>query len=495
MDQLKASIPECGNLDIGTSTQEQLDAFEFSEGLLPTPARQRAQYRVSDFGALPGMPTSEQVEAVLRGGHEVVADVPGHCLLIVGFDRLRRVYTAKNSWGEGYFIELSYDSTTWPILGGRFVIDVDALDAQPQKDAYWLGRWNMDHDGWRGELVIRRTTDYRRSQGESTKLGNYYRDGQRYDVNGATSQDGQALHFWIADTPGKVQPGAQQGQEFWAYVYSHDCMRAAGSTTWGRSRFGVSLSRNRLSGTPSPGFKAQDWIGDWAMNHDGWLGTLSIASVEPFAATYTTSWDGTSLPVTGGLAGGASHFLQIAIPFFPGNPQDFRLFGHTRENDVFSGLTLTGGRTYGVQGYRATVTPLPPPVLTGIRGEVRWSRSHFDATGLDLNRVSAELNVVANRVELVPQEPPFAPVERLVPLQSASLLSLHQEGEDFLVHYEAPNLSVGIPLRISVNVGAAFHGHGQHQVSQTGGPPTALLTHDTPWVDGVNFCITFFVLH
>jgi hypothetical protein len=354
MDQLKADTPACGNLVFETATQEELDALEFAEGMVPTPARQSASYRITDFGALPGNPTPDQVEAVLRGGHEVVADVPGHCLLLVGFDRNRRVYTVKNSWGEGHFIELSYDSTTWPILGGRFVIDVDAVDAPPQHDAKWVGRWQMDNDGWRGQLVIRRTTDYRGRQGDPTKLGDYYKDGQRYDVNGTTSQDGQALHFWVADTTVRVQPGAQQGQECWAYVFTWDPGNAAGSTRWNGSDYGVRLSRGALEGTPSQGFDLSAWAGSWAMNHDGWRGALDITSAQPFAATYTTA-DGNTLAVSGGPDAGQPHILRLAIPFDPNSPQQFQLFGHTWESDVFSGLTELGGQTYGVQGRRGPI--------------------------------------------------------------------------------------------------------------------------------------------
>ena len=65
----------------------------------------------------------------------------------------------------------------------------------------------MDHDGWRGEMVIRRVTDYRSSPGVLTKLGNYYRDGVRHAVNG-TVEDGRQLHFWIADGSERVAPGS-----------------------------------------------------------------------------------------------------------------------------------------------------------------------------------------------------------------------------------------------------------------------------------------------
>ncbi|MEV8096924.1 hypothetical protein [Kitasatospora sp. NPDC085879] len=350
MDALHTGTPASGSLDWG-STQEQLDAFEFAEGHVPTAARHAARYRVTGFAALPGSPTPAQVEAVIAGGHEVVADVPGHCLLLIGFDRTRRVYTAKNSWGEGRFIELSYDSADWRILGGRYITDVAAVDAAPQTEAFWTGRWQMDHDGWRGELVLRRTTDYRRPPGEPTKLGSYYRDGRRFDVNGATVQGGQGLHFWIADTTARVRPGAQRGQEFQAYVFSRDQRNAAGTTTLSGMPFGVSLSRSALPGTPTRGFTAADWIGRWATNHDGWHGTLAITSVAPFSARYAAP-DGRVLDVAGGPDAALPHVLRIGIPFDAGSPQQFQLFAHTWEKDVFSGLTQWGPWNFGAQGHR-----------------------------------------------------------------------------------------------------------------------------------------------
>ncbi len=369
MNAIKASTAS-GALQFGVSTQEELDAFEFDERHIPTPSRQVARYRVADFGALPGDPTPEQVEDVIRGGHEVVADVPDHCILIVGFDRPRRKFLVKNSWGEGHFIELDYDSPTWPIKGGRYVIDVDPPDSAPNHDAFWVGRWNHDHDGWRGQLVIRRTTDYRQNQGDPTKLGDYYRDGKRYAVNGLTMQDGQALHYWIADTTDKVQPGTPSGQEFWAYVFSNDCRKAAGDTTWNGTKFGVTLSRDDIGGAPSAGFGRGDWIGDWAMNHDGWTGTLSITSVDPFQAKYHADWDGRTIAVTGGIVGGGDFFAQLGLEFTAGQPQDFRLWGHTRENDRFSGITLWGGRAFGVQAHRTLMAKYAHPIDAKIKLEL-----------------------------------------------------------------------------------------------------------------------------
>jgi hypothetical protein len=287
---------------------------------------------------------------VIAGGHKVVADVPGHCWLIVGFDRNRRMYTIKNSWGEGQFIEVSYDDPHWPVLGGRYVIDVAVVDAPPQAEANWIGNWNVDHDGWRGQLVIRRTTDFRSNQGNPTKLGNYYRDGQRHDVNGVTVQGGQGLHFWIADGTQRIQPGSPSGQEFTGYFFSWDPANAAGRTTWNGIPFGVSLSRDVLPGTNTQGFVANDWIGTWAMNHDGWRGTLEIMAAQPLSAIYR-SGDGRTLNVTGSV-GDHPHLLNITVPFAPDNIQKFQLLAHTWEKSVFSGLTQWAGFDFGVQGHR-----------------------------------------------------------------------------------------------------------------------------------------------
>ncbi|MEV4556186.1 hypothetical protein AB0K51_04195 [Kitasatospora sp. NPDC049285] len=134
-------------------------------------------------------------------------------------------------------------------------------------------------------------------------------------------------------------------------MFSWDRTDAAGSTTWNGMPFGVSLSRSPLPGTPTQGFVADDWIGRWAMNHDGWNGTLEITSAAPFAAAYT-AFDGRTLPVAGGPDGALPHVLNITVPFAADNIQPFQLLAHTWEKDVFSGLTQWGGLNFGVQGRR-----------------------------------------------------------------------------------------------------------------------------------------------
>lgn len=344
MQALKAATPAAGTL----STQEEIDAFEYLEAHIPTAARRACRYRVKSFQALPGNPTPSDVMAVISAGYEVVADIPGHCFLIIGYDLARRQFIIKNSWNENAFITRGFDE---PILGGHYITDVHPPDAPPQKEAMWMGRWNMDHDGWRGTLVIRRWTDYRNGDGQPTKLGSYYRDGSRYDVNGVTTDGGQNMQMWIANTTTRVAPGSQSGHLHNAFVFSWEPTRAAGLHSSNGTDFGTQLRRSAVPAMPRMnGFDENEWIGEWAMSHDGWNGRLQIAGIRPLRGRYHAQ-NGAVHEVGGGLDG-HPHILNLTVTFAPGNVQRFRLAHHTWEKQLFSGTTTSAGHGYGVTGER-----------------------------------------------------------------------------------------------------------------------------------------------
>ncbi|PWU24516.1 MAG: hypothetical protein C5B48_05940 [Candidatus Rokuibacteriota bacterium] len=359
MKELLASLPAAGDLETEPLTQEQLDTFEFAEGHIPTSARVQARFQVKSFAVLPPMPATDQIESVLAAGHEVVVDIPNHCVLVVGYDRNQQRFTIKDS-AIPAFGTLDYNSTALPIKGGYYITEVHPPSTPPRRDAWWLGRWAMNHDGFRGELVIRRTTSfYKDPPGQPTKFGNYYRDGHHYDVAGELFEDGQGMRFWVADTTAKSEPGAKVGQPFVVYAFSGEPDNAAGTTTWSGMDFGVRLTRTDIPKTYTTSvFVPSDWIGTWLMNHDGHHGTLTIADVEPFSAEYTGS-DGSRFPVRGGLTQDRPHVLQILIPFDSAHPQPFHLFVFTHEKGTFAGTTTVGATTLGVHGRR------PSPAETG----------------------------------------------------------------------------------------------------------------------------------
>lgn len=383
LDAIRTALPGAGDLG-WTSTQEQLDLFEFDERNIPQEARHRAKYKVKSWGVI-GSLTTDRMEQVIANNSEIVLDVDawkwrynaatdalefdpnaagggGHTVLVVGYDRNQQIFLVKNSWNDGRLLRLTYDyvrrvSAQW--YTGHYITDVEDINMSPQMKAKWLGRWNMDHDGWRGQLVIRRFTNFHVAETSPTKVGNYYRDGRRYDVNGYFVDNGQGLVFFIADREGKVIPGTLfSGQRHEQYNYSWFPTMAAGKTHWNNIPFGSALNRSGIPHYPSNSFNRSEWIGNWAMNHDGWQGTLSITAITPFlwgmllvSGTYRTH-DGRVLTISGFVNTTHNHVMSINIPFSADNNQAFELHYHTWENRIFSGTTTWGGRKFGVFGVK-----------------------------------------------------------------------------------------------------------------------------------------------
>jgi hypothetical protein len=90
----------------------------------------------------------------------------------------------------------------------------------------FLGRWTMNHDGWKGTL-------YLRASGASGVVGDYVDgDGDSHAVTG--SLFGRELRFWI---------NFGGWQEFRSYIYSWDKGLMSGVTFWGGTDFGFSAAR------------------------------------------------------------------------------------------------------------------------------------------------------------------------------------------------------------------------------------------------------------
>ncbi|MEJ7744344.1 MAG: hypothetical protein WKF73_18480 [Nocardioidaceae bacterium] len=148
-------------------SQEDFDAIEFCEQHIPLIARVNCRYRATDWASLGGSPSVEQLENVLLQEHEVVCDVQqvkppngGHVLLLIGFDRNKRVFFAKNHWGENKFIEIAYENDpTWTIRSGWFIKDVGD-PTFVQNEACWLGTWYLTIDGNNHRLLLRRSEDF-----------------------------------------------------------------------------------------------------------------------------------------------------------------------------------------------------------------------------------------------------------------------------------------------------------------------------------------------
>lgn len=96
------------------------------EGFLPNPSRYAARSRVRSLQFLPSA-SRENVMAVLDSGHEVIADIPGHCFLIIGYDFDRHEWLVKNSWGSPG--PERWAMATTPLLGGTWITAVEPPNA------------------------------------------------------------------------------------------------------------------------------------------------------------------------------------------------------------------------------------------------------------------------------------------------------------------------------------------------------------------------------
>jgi C1A family cysteine protease len=116
-------LPVLGFAGVGAlASQEDYDAVEFCEQHIPLLARVNARYRATGWGSLGTNPSITALENTILADREVICDVShkpsngGHVLLLIGFDRNRQVFLAKNHWGAAPgqvvradgFIEIAY---------------------------------------------------------------------------------------------------------------------------------------------------------------------------------------------------------------------------------------------------------------------------------------------------------------------------------------------------------------------------------------------------
>jgi hypothetical protein len=387
MDALRRSIPEAGTLAwqdapaANLVTQAEVDAFEYSPKYIKPEARRQAIYGITSAVFLEAAQTqdTDQMEKYIASRHEIVLDIVtkwkwsgdnsmliydesaqggGHVVLAVGYDRKKGYFLIKNSWNDGALLKVSYEFIRKASSGGAIITGVRRPDSQPDRRAYWIGRWGMDHDGWRGTLIIRRLPD--RFSPDGTRLGSYYgADGSVHTVNGKVLEDGQGLELWIDFGKVETAPESRQGQPFETYVNSSEPRYAAGTTTWSGTPFGVFLVRDGSNfGKPAQGpFTEKKWIGSWNMNHHGETALLEIrnlvktvfaaGTVYQIQAVYTDK-SGKTWPIEGMMAAKTLHVADLKVTLAPGSVQPFKLIFHTRDEQLASGTTISDRTKFGV---------------------------------------------------------------------------------------------------------------------------------------------------
>ena len=347
LQALANAIPGTGGglANAAGGTREQADWFEFDLRNIPLMGRWFAQYRVKDFGVKQNFSTDD-IRNTLAAGFDVVVNVfdkinnGGHVLLIHGYDDAAQTFDIKNSQSLPGFTTMKYANDRQFTMRNSAMYWVTAVQpVETQWAAMWVGRWETDHDGWLGRLVIRRFVDVRKTDllpGPNSRisLGTWYaEDGHTLDVVGHFVDGGRGLMCNIGDQP------------FELYLHTRDPYRAAGRCFWNNTPFGVVLSRGTAVGAGS-GFDRSETIGLWDMVHDGWRGQLRIgvdaSYVQAADAVQRRTWID---------PGPVAHKVDAHIDFGGDNrDQRFQLLAHTREDGVLGGVTSWGGKDWPVEG-------------------------------------------------------------------------------------------------------------------------------------------------
>jgi hypothetical protein len=291
---LTAILPVLGFMNQqALQSQTDFDAIEFCEQHIPLLARVNARYRATDWASLGSNPSVEALENTLLANHEVVCDVThktpvqgGHVLLLIGFDRNRKVFFAKNHWGENRFIEIKYENDPdWDINTGYYIKDV--VDPTfVQNEACWLGNWWVGTGNNTFRMLLRRSEDFA-APGKPTKLGTAYLGDGGHDVNGQFLNGGSRIRLFIAPTTAPVMPGTLTGTQIEADLDFSDIYNASGRA--GRQTVTMSRFATRFAAIFEKG-DGSAWEARHGIDGNTYQATFDSLVRQGFRLTYVNGY-------------------------------------------------------------------------------------------------------------------------------------------------------------------------------------------------------------
>lgn len=286
-----------------------------------------------------------------------------HAMLMVGFSDARQAFLVKNSWANTDFDYFSYSwVTNGSVVGAASIVDVAdpyAAFGSSNNPHLFLGRWNLDHDGWKGTLDLYRLPGDGTPAAPDRRMGTYFGpDGIARRVNGTIA--GNRIDFYI-DWNVPDQPGtALQGMHFTGYLYAGEHGVIAGSML--DNRDGNTWAFTATKGPPPVGVAGASAIGIdaywgiWDLDTDGAHGTLMLTpSTLPNAITGTfRTPSGVLRPISGTVQADPRFFLlAIDTTTYTGY-----LNGH--ELGLATGSALGPGGTVGFNAVRTGAAPFLP---------------------------------------------------------------------------------------------------------------------------------------
>ena len=289
----------------------------------------------------------------------------GHAMVLVGYDRNQKLLLFKNSWGNTLrYHWISYKAIEEKALGANVVLAVRDPNLPPPPEGMWIGRWTMDHDGWPGELVIRRpgklppvtiNDDFTLISVKvpgNDRIGTYTgQGGDSHEVTGNVG--GGTSLIWVdfdhLEGPPDLfsDPVNLNGQMFFLrmFVPEHETYLfgnfASGETEWSGLDFGVLLHRPDIDVKHIPGtFNLNLWKDRFKLYlADGATKTLEVTEIGPLdQGGYPVTFTYDKSKKSGYILDVEPHrLISSALPS--------DLFYHTHETGIVSGLGAFGIRS------------------------------------------------------------------------------------------------------------------------------------------------------
>lgn len=285
-----------------------------------------------------------------------------HAMLMVGYDNGRQAFMIKNS-NSAAFEWMSYSFVTVGLVSSAGTILAVADPSTPfgtfENPQLFIGRWNLNHDGWPGTLDIYRLPGDGTPSSSDRRIGSYFGpDGIARRVNGKMT--GNRIDFYIDWTEPNPSAFGFQGGKFTGYVFAKDRLAMAGSvldpagSTWAFTAF---KGRTLTGVTGSATLAAAAYWGSWQLDTDGTRGTLNL-SADPATRVISGSFaddTGAVFTVAGQIEPDPRGFhFTIQSPMAP--TYTGHLNGH--QLGVMSGASVSSGVTVGFYAVRLGNIPL-----------------------------------------------------------------------------------------------------------------------------------------
>nr|WP_243455289.1 C1 family peptidase [Meiothermus sp. CFH 77666] len=286
-----------------------------------------------------------------------------HAMLMVGYDDSKQAFRVKNSWGSGWneggYVWMSYEFVTkGKVYEAASILSVIPPNFVVYTPQLFLGRYLLNHDGWRGVLDIYHIPNpslFRFQNDTDRRLGTYYGpDGQARRVNGTIS--GRKIDFYIDwSNTGARRFDELSGMRFTGFL-ADDNRTLAGTMLDNRDGktygfYGVKL-RDYLSSTPGGSLGPSAYVGNWQIDGlDVTAGSFAITAVNPSTGQ-----------VSGTVFGGSPLVGTVSTS----DPRrfSFQLFGQNYEGYMFGWETGVMAGRVGDKGFIATRRDFSAPQVS-----------------------------------------------------------------------------------------------------------------------------------